>query len=156
MLAQHIENLKGIEDVKSVRQYLKDNRLEETASEKQVALPYRRFSIGGFEVLVGKSAANNDTLLREYGWKEDLWLHAKDVAGSHVLIKHQAGKNIPETVVEKAAQVAAYYSKRKNDTLCPVIVTPRKYVRKSKGMLPGQVIVDREEVRMVAPGLVDS
>ncbi len=156
MLAQHIENLKGIEDVKSVRQYLKDNRLEETASEKQVALPYRRFSIGGFEVLVGKSATNNDTLLREYAWKEDLWLHAKDVAGSHVIIKHQAGKNFPEAVVEKAAQLAAYYSKRKNDTLCPVIVTPRKYVRKSKGMLPGQVIVDREEVRMVEPGLVDS
>jgi len=49
--------------------------------------------------------------------------------------------------------LAAYYSKRKNDTLCPVIVTPRKFVRKSKGMAPGQVIVDREEVVMVTPGL---
>ena len=152
-IEQHLMNLQELEDVKAVRQYLKEQGLEDEITEQPVAVPYRHFTVDGFEVLVGKTAASNDVLLRDYAWKEDLWLHAKDVPGSHVVIKHQAGKQFPEAVIEKAAQLAAYYSKRKNDTLCPVIVTPRKYVRKSKGMLPGQVIVDREEVVMVTPGL---
>ena len=54
-------------------------------------------------------------------------------------------------VIERAAELAAYYSKRKTDSLCPVTYTPRKYVRKKKGAPPGQVIVEREEVIMVKP-----
>ena len=150
-LESHLNNLQALEDVKAIRQYLKDHQLEDETSEKQVSLPYRRFTIDGFEILVGKSAANNDVLLREFAWKEDLWLHAKDVAGSHVIIKHQAGKKIPENVIEKAAQLAAYYSKRKNDTLCPVTVTPRQFIRKPKGLPPGAVIVDKEKVILVEP-----
>ena len=83
--------------------------------------------------------------------KDDLWLHAKDVSGSHVIIKFQAGKTFPTTVIEKAAQLAAWYSKRKSDSLCPVIYTPKKFVRKPKGAAPGSVIVDRENVILVTP-----
>jgi len=90
-------------------------------------------------------------MLRHHSWKDDLWLHAKDVAGSHVLIKQQAGKHVPPSVKEKAASLAAFYSKRKTDTLCPVIITARKYVRKSKDMVAGQVIVEKEEVILVEP-----
>lgn len=68
-----------------------------------------------------------------------------------MLIKYQSGKNFPKSVIEKAAELAAFYSKRKSDSLCPVIVTPRKYVRKSKNMLAGQVIVSQEDVIMVEP-----
>jgi predicted ribosome quality control (RQC) complex YloA/Tae2 family protein len=105
----------------------------------------------GIRIWIGKNAQSNDTLTLKYGYKEDLWLHAKDVAGSHVLIKHQAGKPFPKDVVEHAAQLAAYYSKRKNESLCPVAITPRKFVRKRKGDKPGAVVVDREEVVMVEP-----
>ena len=96
--------------------------------------------------MVGKSAKNNDLLTQKYTYKEDLWLHAKDVAGSHVVVKYQAGKTFPETVIEKAAQLAGWYSKRKNDSLCPVLYTPKKFVRKPKGAEPGEVIVEREKV----------
>ena len=56
-------------------------------------------------------------------------------------------------VIQRAAELAAYYSKRKNESLCPVSVTPKKYVRKRKGDPPGLVVVEREEVLMVVPSL---
>lgn len=117
------------------------------------SVPYHEFVVDGYRIWVGKDAGSNDELTLKLGYKEDLWLHAKDVAGSHVLIKHQAGKKIPKNVIERAAQLAAYNSKRKNETLCPVVVTPKKFVRKRKGDPPGQVVVEREEVIMVEPKL---
>jgi predicted ribosome quality control (RQC) complex YloA/Tae2 family protein len=69
------------------------------------------------------------------------------------LIKHQAGKNFPKDVIERAAELAAYNSKRKNDSLCPVIVTPKKFVRKRKGDPAGAVVVEKEDVVMVVPKL---
>jgi predicted ribosome quality control (RQC) complex YloA/Tae2 family protein len=101
---------------------------------------------------VGKNAANNDLLTIRYAHKNDLWLHAKDVSGSHVVIKQQS-QTFPIAVITYAAQLAAYYSKLKGSTLVPVSYTLKKYVRKPKGMEPGQVIVDREEVILVEPKL---
>ena len=150
-LYDHLDTLATLDDVKAIRQYAKDHELQKSKQEMEVSLPFKSFDIGDFKVFVGKNAASNDRMLRSHSYKEDLWLHAKDVAGSHVIIKFQAGKNIPPTVIEKAAGLAAYYSKRKTDSLCPVIVTPRKYVRKSKDMLAGQVIVEKEEVILVEP-----
>ena len=109
------------------------------------------FEDRGFTILVGRNAANNDLLTQKYAHKDDLWLHAKDVAGSHVVIRHRAGFPVPEPVIEHAAQLAAWYSRRQNDSLCPVTVTPKKFVRKPKGARPGQVKVEREEVRLVKP-----
>ncbi|MDX5346758.1 MAG: NFACT RNA binding domain-containing protein, partial [Hymenobacteraceae bacterium] len=112
---------------------------------------FKEFEHQGFKILVGKSAQNNDLLTQKHAHKEDLWLHAKDVSGSHVVVKHQAGKNFPEPVIEKAAQLAAFYSKRKNDSLCPVMYTPKKFVRKPKGAAAGAVFVEREKVILVSP-----
>jgi predicted ribosome quality control (RQC) complex YloA/Tae2 family protein len=115
--------------------------------------PFHEFMFLGFQIRVGKDAVSNDELTLHHSHKEDLWLHAKDVAGSHVVIKHQAGKKFPKEVIERAAQLAAYNSKRKTETLCPVTVTPRKFVRKRKGDPPGAVVVEREEVILVEPRL---
>ncbi len=155
-----VEQLKFVEDcteLKSLRKFLKENNLlqEKAGKEKEQESMFRRFEIDGFEILIGKSAKNNDLLTQKYSFKEDLWLHARDVAGSHVLLKYKAGKKFPKPVIEKAAQLAAYYSKRKTDSLCPVVVTPKKYVRKPKGALDGQVLVEKEEVMMVKPASFD-
>lgn len=125
--------------------------LQSMKEKAEVRLPYIEKVIEGFRVWIGKSAADNDLLTLKYAHKEDLWLHAKDVSGSHVLVKRIAGKPFPKSVVEQAAALAAYHSKRKTDTLAPVTVTERKYVRKSKGMPPGAVLVSREEVVLVKP-----
>jgi predicted ribosome quality control (RQC) complex YloA/Tae2 family protein len=66
-----------------------------------------------------------------------------------VVIKNQSGKKFPAPVIERAAELAAFYSKRKNDSLCPVIYTPKKFVRKPKGLPEGAVMVDKEDVVMV-------
>lgn len=121
--------------------------------EQEIPLPYHHFSIEGFDVLVGKSARHNDIMLKQYTKKDDLWLHARNAPGSHVIIRQKNKEKIPTPVIEKAARLAAYNSKRKTDSLCPVIVTERKYVRKRKGDPPGAVVVDREEVIMVEPSM---
>lgn len=125
-------------------------------SKQEPPLPYHEFAFQGFKILVGRNAQSNDVLTFKHGYKEDLWLHAKDVAGSHVLIKYQAGKKFPKDVITRAAGLAAYNSKRKNETLCPVIVTPRKFVRKRKGDPAGAVVIEREQVIMVEPRLQDT
>jgi predicted ribosome quality control (RQC) complex YloA/Tae2 family protein len=119
-------------------------------------IPFKQFEVDGWVIWVGKSAKNNDLLTLKYAKKFDLWLHARDVAGSHVIIRNPNQKVVPKYVVEKAAGLAAYFSKRQSDSLCPVIVTPKKYVRKTKDLLAGQMIVDREEeVVLVKPELIE-
>lgn len=154
-LEKQIYETEQATDLKEVRRLNSEHAPAETNKKQATPLPYHEFLINGFKVWVGKNAQSNDILTLKFGYKEDLWLHAKDVAGSHVLIKHQAGKNFPKDVIERAAQLAAYNSKRKNETLCPVVVTSKKYVRKRKGDPAGAVVVEREDVIMVEPRLPD-
>jgi len=145
------EQFEVISSNRELKLFLKQNEVLVKSSKEAEPSLFREFETAGFKILVGKSAINNDLLTQKHTYKEDLWLHAKDVAGSHVVIKYQAGKTFPEEVIEKAAQLAAWYSKRKNDTLCPVLYTPKKYVRKPKGAAPGAVFVEREKVILVKP-----
>ncbi len=155
---EQLDFIEHCEALKDLRKYKKEHNLleEKVKKEKVEESLFRRFEIEGYEIIVGKNAKNNDLLTQKYSFKEDLWLHARDVTGSHVLIKYKAGKKFPKSVIEKAAQLAAYYSKRKTDSLCPVIVTPKKYVRKPKGALDGQVVIEREEVVLVKPAGYDA
>ncbi|WP_250631996.1 NFACT RNA binding domain-containing protein [Rhodoflexus caldus] len=147
---RRIEEIGKQQRLKDLRRYLKTEGLAGKTAEVP-ELPFRRMEIDGFEVWIGKNARSNDLLTQKYAYKEDLWLHARDVSGSHVVIKYKAGKPFPPQVIEKAAQLAAWHSKRRHETLCPVIYTPKKYVRKPKGMPEGAVVVDREQVIMVEP-----
>ncbi len=150
-LEEQLERLEKATD-KSAIQKITGGKNAEGAKKKQIiVLPYREVEFNGYKIWIGRNAESNDTLTLKFGYKEDLWMHAKDVAGSHVLLKHQAGKKFPKDVIEHAASLAAYYSKRKNESLCPVVVTPKKFVRKRKGDPPGVVVIEREEVLMVTP-----
>ena len=147
-----INEIQELENFKDLRKYLKENNLSarevEISNEEEL---FKKYKYLDFDILVGRNAKNNDLLTQKYAHKDDLWLHAKDVKGSHVVIKFKSGKKIPDVVIEKAAQLAAFFSKRKTDSLCPVIVTPKKFVRKTKGLAEGQVIVEKESVVMVVP-----
>lgn len=149
------ETLLSLEETENLKSLRKNESLQRTSQgvRKTEPLPYHEFEYNGFKIWVGKNAEKNDELTLKHSFKEDLWLHAKDVAGSHVIIKHQAGKNFPKEVIERAAQLAAYNSKRKTETLCPVCYTPKKFVRKRKGDPAGAVVVEREHVIMVEPKL---
>lgn len=120
-------------------------------ADESERLPYTEYECMGYRILVGRSATDNDALTFQHSYKEDMWMHARDCAGSHVLIKHKAGSNFPRPVLERAAALAAYHSKRKGESLCPVSYTPKKFVRKRKGDPAGMVVIDRESVWMATP-----
>jgi predicted ribosome quality control (RQC) complex YloA/Tae2 family protein len=149
----NIAELERVSDLKELRKKIQSSGLSNEKEKQSAPLPYYEFVMSGFRIWVGKNAQGNDELTLKYAYKEDLWLHAKDVAGSHVIIKYQSGKKFPKDVIERAAQLAAYNSKRKTETLCPVVVTPKKFVRKRKGDPAGAVVVEREEVILAEPKL---
>jgi len=155
-----LSKLRHIDTYKEIERFKKDEagRLapflsQETRPASQV--PFRRFVLdGGYEVWVGRNAKQNDELTLRHARKYDLWLHARGVGGSHVVLRlpnRQARPGRP--LLEAAAAIAAHFSKARGSQLVPVIVAERKYVRKPKGALPGAVIVEREEVLLVEPGL---
>lgn len=139
--------------LKELRELIQIELPESNRKEQEVSLPYHEFIFKDYTIWVGRNAQANDVLTLKYAFKEDLWLHAKDVAGSHVLIKHKAGKPYPKDVIERAAELAAYNSKRKTESLVPVTYTSKKFVRKRKGDPAGMVVVEKEEVILVSPKL---
>ncbi|WP_420455305.1 NFACT family protein [Rubrivirga sp.] len=115
--------------------------------------PFRRFPLpGGFEALVGKHARGNAHLTTRVASPHDLWLHARGVPGSHVVVKRPGrSTEVPAPTVAAAARLAAWFSTARTQSVVPVTVTERKYVRPVKGGPPGLVRVDREDVLDVTP-----
>lgn len=128
---------------------------KDTSQKEVEEIPFRVFDVQGWTVWVGRNAKNNDLLTMKYMKRHDVWLHARDVAGSHVVIRNPQQKVVPKQVIEEAAGLAAHFSKRQHESLCPVIISSKKYLRKTKDLLAGQVIVDREEVILVPPARID-
>ena len=108
------------------------------------------FEVEGYEIWVGRNAKENDELLR-LSHKNDLWLHARDIRGSHVIIRCGNRPKPPEIVLERAAQLAAYNSGAKGSEWVPVMIAERKHVRKKKGLAVGEVMVERETTVMAEP-----
>lgn len=102
------------------------------------------YDLERWEVWVGRDAKGNGELLRK-SHKDDIWMHARGHAGSHVLIR-SAGRLVPMEVMLQAARLAAHNSKGRGEEVCAVSYTQRKYVRTVKGGPPGKVVLDREEV----------
>ena len=128
-------------------------RLAPVRAAADERLPYHRVPLDhGYEAWIARSAADGDTLTLRHARPFDLWLHARGVAGAHVVLRLRGRTDTPpKAVVERAAGLAAGASKGRTSALVPVTVTPRKWVRKRKGDPPGQVVVEREEVLVVPP-----
>ncbi|MBL7999037.1 MAG: DUF814 domain-containing protein [Candidatus Kapabacteria bacterium] len=127
---------------------------ESKDSQKSAEGKFREFDLGeGYTLFVGKNAQNNDELTMRFAKPNDYWMHARGVGGSHTVLKGGGGKKPPKNILEKAAQITAYYSQARNAKYTPVIYTPKKNVRKPKGANVGAVVVDREDVIMVEPKL---
>lgn len=150
-LQEHLEVVEETDSLRTLRTYSKTQGLQNLMAPKPTEELFKIVSFQGYQIWIGRNAKNNDLLTKHHAFKEDLWLHARDVPGSHVIVKYQAGKKFPAIVIERAAELAAFYSKRRTDSLCPVIVTPKKYVRKPKGLPEGAVVIDKEDVIMVVP-----
>jgi predicted ribosome quality control (RQC) complex YloA/Tae2 family protein len=104
----------------------------------------------GFVIWVGRNSRQNDNVTFDKGGPVDLWLHARGVPGAHVIIKSGAG-DVPEKVLRRAGEIAAYYSKARGEGRVLVDVTRRKHVRKIKGGKPGMVTYRNESPIEVTP-----
>lgn len=121
------------------------------AEEKQE--PFRRFlSSDGLEILVGRSNAENDQLTFKTARPYDLFLHAKGIPGSHVIVWRSARTSpIPKRTIEEAAIIAAVHSKARGAQHVAVDYTLRSQVKKPKGAMPGKVIYSSYETVFVDP-----
>lgn len=157
MIQQLAHSLSELNHVYEFEDWFSENekKLKETgilkAESSEKSRPYRVRKIDGYEVWVGRNAKSNDELTTD-AHKEDVWMHARGVSGSHLVIRMNNQKEMPpKNVLLKAAAVAAWNSKARGSNLAPVIITKRKYVTKPKGAPTGTVRVMRENVEMVKP-----
>ena len=111
----------------------------------------RYLSSDGFEILVGRAAKDNDHLTFRVARPHDLWLHAADYPGSHVVVRSPVRQELPHRTVIEAAQLAAKFSQAGNDSKVDVHYTPRKFVSKIKGAAPGLVRLSTFKMITVEP-----
>jgi predicted ribosome quality control (RQC) complex YloA/Tae2 family protein len=104
----------------------------------------------GFVALVGTSAKANEHFTFDVAGQDDVWLHARQRPGSHVIVR-TAGQRIPERVLQRAAEIAAFYSQGRTDSRVAVDWTPRKFVRRIRGGPPGLVSYINEQTVDVPP-----
>ena len=152
-IEEEIESVKNNEDYKNLRKLaMKEEKIRDDETNK-----FRKFKVGDdIEVWVGKDSATNDLLTMHYSAHNDLWFHVRGFSGSHTVLKTGSRKEIDKKYILSAASIAAYYSKARNGGNVPVAYTERKYVKKKKGFREGSVVMEKEKVIFVKPGLPDN
>jgi predicted ribosome quality control (RQC) complex YloA/Tae2 family protein len=124
----------------------------EKRKKREDEIPFRQFETMGYRIYVGKDASNNDKLTFGFAKPNDVFLHVRGVSGSHVIIRNPLREYPQKPVLQFAASIAAHYSKARSSGIVPVAYTMRKFVKKARGQ-PGAVLLDREEVIFVKPGI---
>ena len=129
--------------------YLKRRRSAKQKAPK--ALPPMEFCTDdGFSILVGRNNVQNDKLSLKMAAKNDLWLHTKNIPGSHVILVTGGREPSGEALVQ-AAQLAAWFSRARESSSVPVDYTPVRMLRKPQGARPGKVIYDTYRTLSVRP-----
>ena len=123
---------------------------DKRAVKEQKLPPLKYCSADGFIILCGRNNVQNDNLTLKEAKKTDLWLHTKNIPGSHVIILAD-GKDIPDTTIRQAAIIAAYNSKGRESSKVAVDYTQIKNVRKPGGAKPGMVIYENYRTVLVDP-----
>jgi predicted ribosome quality control (RQC) complex YloA/Tae2 family protein len=120
-------------------------------AEKKIPGTRSYLSSDGFEILVGRTARDNDYLTFKVAKPNDLWLHTGDYSGSHVVVRNATRKDVPHRTLIEAAQLAAQFSQARKDPKVDVHYTQRKFVSKPKGAVPGLVRLARFKNITVEP-----
>ncbi len=151
---EHSEDAKLVDEIKDelIEQgYLKGK--PQKKAHKTAKLSYKKYhSSTGFEIWVGKSSLQNDMITTKLASNKDIWLHTKDIPGSHVIIRTSGALPDEQTLFE-AAMIAAYYSKARESSNVPVDYTQIKNVSKPSGAKPGMVIYVGNKTLFVTPKL---
>jgi len=150
------EDLTTLHEIKAElihQKYIEDAQYRQDNSNQE-SKPRNYKTPSGFEVLVGRNNRQNDILTSKIATDYDLWFHSQEIAGSHVLLRLNAGDTPEEKDLQFTANLAAYYSQGRESEQIPVIYTKPKYVYKPKGAKPGMVIYTRETVMWAKPSQV--
>jgi predicted ribosome quality control (RQC) complex YloA/Tae2 family protein len=112
--------------------------------------PLRVVSSDGWTIYVGRSSNQNEQVTFGLGSSDDLWLHVRNLPGAHVIIK-TGGREVPESTLLEAAQLAAYYSRGRDSTSVEVDIAPRRMVRRVPDGSPGLVHYQAQQTVRVSP-----
>ncbi|WP_017319296.1 Rqc2 family fibronectin-binding protein [Mastigocladopsis repens] len=154
------EDLQALEEIREEligQQYLEDSgvrplggSLSEQRRRSSTEAPTINFysyrTPSGFEVLIGRNNRQNDQLTFRVANDYDLWFHAQEIPGSHVLLRLEPGAVPEETDLQYTANLAAYYSRGRQSDQVPVVYTQPKHVYKPKGAKPGIAIYKQERI----------
>lgn len=152
---ENCENLDELQDIKDELISLGYSKASgKLKSKKEIAKlttsPHEFISSDGVKILVGKNNKQNDHLTLRIADPDDIWMHTKNIPGSHVIIKC-AGKEVSEQTIYEGAMLAAYFSKSKMSSQVPVDYTKKKHVKKPSGSKPGMVIYETNSTMYVTP-----
>ena len=155
LLQDELSEINKLYELNDWKKEKSDSLIELGINEKETSegntLPFHTLKVETYPIWIGKNAKSNDKLV-QMAHKEDVWLHARGVPGSHTLIRMSNDKGMPsKSVLMEVASYAAYNSKAKGSEIVPVIITKSKYVRKPKGAPAGAVLVDKESIEFVTP-----
>lgn len=163
LYANQLESAETLDALQQIRTaFIANGYLKPRQKKKQKQQgsegPFRKYtSANGFQMYVGKNSQSNDLLLRQIAKPRDMWLHAKQIHGSHVIIRNPENRqDIPMPTLLQAAQLAAYYSKAHHASYVPVDYTWARYVVKRKGNVAGYVHYTHEKTLYVEPALPTS
>ena len=150
-----VNNCTDEQDVKEIRRelreegYVKKVKNQKDKSKKH-SVPLHFISQDGFDIYVGKNNIQNDELTLKFARPRDIWMHTKNIPGSHVIIVAN-GQTIPDTTLNEGAMLSAFYSKAKNSSKVPVDYTEKKNVKKPNGSKPGFVIYETNKTAYITP-----
>ena len=154
---ESIEQAETVAEINQIKEELSDEgyirkRFTGKKSPKSPKFEPARFvSHDGFEIFAGKNNKQNDYVTLKLARSTDIWLHTKNIHGSHVIIKTEGGKEVPDRTLTEAAIIAAYFSKGKNSQNVEVDYTEVKNVKKPSGAKPGMVIYVNNYTAVVTP-----
>ncbi|MDZ7961055.1 MAG: NFACT family protein [Aulosira sp. DedQUE10] len=147
---QTSEDLQALEEIRDEligQRYLEDPEYRNrTTNEASISNFYRYRTPSGFEVLIGRNNRQNDQLTFRVAGDYDLWFHAQEIPGSHVLLRLEPGAVPEETDLQFTANLASYYSRARQSDQVPVVYTQPKHVYKPKGAKPGIAIYKQERI----------
>ncbi|RAL24843.1 hypothetical protein DL240_01130 [Lujinxingia litoralis] len=138
-----LHQLQAFEQELRASQLLKRTRRQRAARRAHAPRPpYREFrSHKGAVILVGRGAKHNDALTTRVARGRDLWLHARDWSGAHVIVRRERDQTLDSETLIDAATLAAHFSRGRKDSLIDVTYTDARHVRKPRGSAPGMVTI---------------
>ncbi len=149
-LAEGFEQIEGIAREAVEQGYLRPPAAAHAQQKIRRQQPLRVDSGDGYAIYVGRSAGQNEQVTFKIGAADDLWLHAREIHGAHVIVK-SGGRAVPEATLVEAAALAAYFSKARDEPAVDVDISRRSLVRRVAGGPPGLVTYRAERTIRVAP-----